>query len=76
MPEKYTRGTRPVFVSGDGLTAKIPLRRMDGTVLAYAIIDATDALWASQWSWCLDRGCDGLPIGLDNPPGSPRFALR
>lgn len=43
----------PIEVSDDGVTAKIPLRKMDGSVKAYALIDAADAEWASQWTWGL-----------------------
>lgn len=42
----------------DGDVARIPLRARDGTVRAYAIVDAADAEWVNQWRWCLY-----LPIG-------------
>ena len=34
--------------------AVIPLRAKDGSVRAYALIDAADAEWVNQWKWCLD----------------------
>lgn len=34
-------------------TARIPLRALDGSVRAYAIIDADLAEWANQWRWAL-----------------------
>ena len=47
--------TVPVY-SEDGLTAHIPLRARDGSIRAYAIVDAADADWVNQWHWCLDNG--------------------
>lgn len=47
---------RPVIVieyDADGVTARIPLRRRDGTVKAHAIVDADIAEWLTQWYWCL-----------------------
>lgn len=45
-----------VEVLPDG-TARIPLRAKDGSLKAYALIDATDAEWANQWRWhCDSRG--------------------
>lgn len=41
-------------------TARIPLRAHDGSVRAYALIDAEDAEWAAQWRWCLDS--DGYAV--------------
>ena len=41
-------------------TARIPLRARDGSIRAYAIVDAADAAWANQWRWCLDS--DGYAI--------------
>lgn len=32
-------------------SVRIPLRAKDGTVRAYAIVDAADAAWANQWTW-------------------------
>ena len=37
----------------DESTALIPLRARDGSIRAYAIIDAADAEWVSQWRWHL-----------------------
>lgn len=47
---------QPIIMSGDGLTARIPLVARNGTVRAYAVIDAADAAWASQWRWNLSDG--------------------
>lgn len=41
-------------------TARIPLRARDGSVRAYALIDAADAEWAAQWRWSLDS--DGYAV--------------
>ena len=40
-----------VIIEGD--TARIPLTRKDGSIRAYATIDAVDAKWAGQWNWHL-----------------------
>lgn len=42
-----------VIITGNG-TALIPLRAMDGSIRAYAIVDEADATWADQWRWCRD----------------------
>ncbi len=34
-------------------TAQIPLLARNGTVRAYATVDAADAEWLNKWSWCL-----------------------
>jgi hypothetical protein len=36
-------------------TARIPLRAKDGSIRAYAIVDAADAEWASRWAWHLNN---------------------
>lgn len=36
--------------------AHIPLSARDGSIRAYAIVDATDAHWINQWRWHLDKG--------------------
>jgi hypothetical protein len=35
---------------------RIPLRARDGSVRAYAIVDAADAAWVNQWRWSLNTG--------------------
>jgi hypothetical protein len=35
---------------------RIPLRRRDGSVRAYAIVDAADADWVNQWHWSFSDG--------------------
>lgn len=35
-------------------TVRIPLRARDGSVRAYALVDAADADFVNQWRWCLD----------------------
>lgn len=41
----------------DANAVPIPLRGRDGTVRAYAIVDAADAAWVNQWRWSLlNRG--------------------
>jgi hypothetical protein len=37
----------------DESTVQIPLRARDGTIRAYALVDASDAEWANQWTWRL-----------------------
>lgn len=37
-------------------SVRIPLRARDGSVRAYAIVDAADAEFANQWRWCLNDG--------------------
>jgi hypothetical protein len=44
-----------IEISADGVTGRIPLHAADGTVRAYAVIDAADAEWAGQWRWCLSH---------------------
>lgn len=44
----------PAEIMGDG-TARIPLMGKTGEVRAYAIIDAADAAFVSQWRWSLMR---------------------
>jgi hypothetical protein len=34
---------------------RIPLRRRDGTIVAYALVDAEDYDWLMQWRWSLDN---------------------
>jgi hypothetical protein len=34
-------------------TVRIPLRARDGSVRAYALVDAADADWVNQWRWSL-----------------------
>lgn len=38
----------------DDTTVRIPLRATDGSVRAYALVDAADADWVNQWRWHLD----------------------
>jgi hypothetical protein len=44
----------PIDVSADGTSARVPLVGRDGSIRAYATIDAADAPWAGQWTWRLD----------------------
>lgn len=63
-------GLPVVSISGDGLTASIPLCGKDGSVRACAIIDTADAVTVSQWRWSLlsngyaTRTADGKAILL------------
>lgn len=45
-----------VEIAGDGLTARVPLRAIDGSVKAHAIIDAVDADRINRWRWQLVEG--------------------
>lgn len=38
-------------MQADDTTVRIPLRSRDGSVRAYALIDAADADWVNQWRW-------------------------
>jgi hypothetical protein len=49
------RPTHPPIVNDDG-SVGIPIHRRDGTVRAYAIVDAADAEWVNQWRWSLSSG--------------------
>lgn len=40
----------------DDTTVRIPLRARDGSVKAYALIDAIDADFINQWRWSLSKG--------------------
>lgn len=44
--------TAPAVLAGD--IGMIPLRRRDGEIVGYAVVDATDAEWANQWVWHID----------------------
>lgn len=46
----------PAIPCDDGVTARLPLHARDGTVRAYALIDAADAAWAQQWRWSMTAG--------------------
>lgn len=37
-------------------TVRIPLRARDGSVRAYAVVDAADAEWVNRWRWSIDNG--------------------
>jgi hypothetical protein len=50
------RRPEPIILDEDGVTARIPLHARDGSLKAYAIIDAADAEWAGQYHWSLDGG--------------------
>ena len=43
-------------------TVRIPLRAKDGSVRAYALVDAADADFVNQWRWCMDK--DGYAIRI------------
>ena len=43
-------------MSTEQSTARIPLRARDGSIRAYAIVDAADYEWASQFRWNCDKG--------------------
>jgi hypothetical protein len=59
----------PVY-SDDGLTAQIPILNRDGSVRAYAIVDAADAEWASQWAWGISNGYARRGKRRDGKPAS------
>lgn len=43
------------FTLPDG-AARLPLYRRDGSIRTYAVVDAADAEWASQWRWRFSNG--------------------
>lgn len=47
------RNWRPLPVIIEGDLARLPVVTRSGSLRAYAIIDAADAEWASQWAWRL-----------------------
>ena len=49
----------PATMNDDG-SASIPLHARDGSIRAYATIDADNAEWVSQWRWSLDS--DGYAV--------------
>lgn len=55
---------RPDDTAPDGAVL-IPLRARDGSIRAYAIVDAADADWANQWHWSLNGpyACRGTMSG-------------
>ena len=75
-----SRSRPPVLptVSEDGNTAQILLHDRFGVVRGCAIIDATDAAWAGQWSWHLTgKGYAGRIAGAtDAKPGNVVFLHR
>lgn len=45
-------------------TVLIPLRARDGSVRAYAIVDAADADWVNQWTWRTSRAEGGYGYAI------------
>lgn len=64
------RGSRggDVEILDDG-TARVPLRARDGSIKAYALIDAADADLVNQWRWYLAR--DGYATRVHWNDGAP-----
>lgn len=63
----------PVMVSDDGFYARIPLVDQAGNIKAHAIIDATDAEWAGQWAWAIDK--DGYAVRFEWDDGQTRAIM-
>jgi hypothetical protein len=63
----------PAEISSDGLTARLPLFSRDGSICGYAVLDAADAEWASQWRWALN--IDGYAIRSDGSAQDKRSIL-
>ena len=57
---------RPDDTAPDGAVL-IPLRARDGSVRAFAVVDAADAAWANQWRWSLDG--DGYAVRSERRNG-------
>ncbi len=51
-------------------TQRIPLQRRDGEIVAYAIVDAADHEWLSQWTWRLSG--DGYAMRSERQNGRCR----
>lgn len=71
----------PPTMSEDGLTASIPLYDGDDvTIVGYALVDAADAAWASQWMWRLSSplavGGGQYAIRSERPAGEPKRVYR
>jgi hypothetical protein len=60
---------RPDDTAPDGAVL-IPLRRRDGSVRAYAVVDAADADWVNQWRWSLNY--NGYAVRTDRSEGRQR----
>jgi hypothetical protein len=70
-------------------TVRIPLRARDGSVRAYALVDADVAAWVNQWRWCLLPGGYAVRITKEHgrqqtiylhrelvtPPPAPGFSV-
>ncbi len=53
-PCARARNAQSIVMNEDGLTARVPLLRRDGSIADYAAIDAADAEWVGQWTWSLN----------------------
>lgn len=53
---KYCCVRASIEIDANGSTARIPLKSRSGSVRAHALIDITDADWASQWTWGITNG--------------------
>lgn len=51
-------------------TFALPIRNRAGNVVAFTMIDASDAAWARQWTWRLSR--DGYAVRGEVRNGKPR----
>lgn len=45
----------PAIVCADGVSARLPLQRRDGSISGYAMIDVADIAWVQQWRWQLNQ---------------------
>ena len=46
-------------------TARIPLRAQNGSIRAYALVDAVDSDWLNQWRWSFQGGYAYRTVRLD-----------
>lgn len=60
----------PIQITADGSSAMIPLRARDGSVKAYAYVDAADAEIVNRWHWTLLP--DGYVIRVEKQGGRQR----
>lgn len=49
-------GPPVIEISDDGLTARIPIYRRDGTIRTHFLIDAADVDSVTRWRWALAKG--------------------
>lgn len=73
----HTLSQRPeIELSEDGRTGRIPLQRKDGSIRAYAIVDAADIQWASRYTWGMSSGYAVRRVWKGRRSPSQRFYMH